>query len=127
MHTKSTNYNERISVRSPLAMGQEIFLHDKAQIPLKVAICGGGVGGMFLCYALQKRGFDVKLFEKSAQFSRFGGPIQLASNALSCLKAIDPRLFDLVMERFTFTGTRKVIVVDSLLRPQSQNFFISVG
>ena len=37
-----------------------------------------------LGYALQKKGFDVTVFEKTAKFSRFGGPIQLASNALSC-------------------------------------------
>ena len=63
---------------------------------------------MFLGFTLQKRGFDVTVFEKSAQFSRFGGPIQLASNALSCLKAIDDVLFEKIMERFTFTGTRAV-------------------
>ena len=87
------------------------LLPQTAQIPLKVAICGGGVGGMFLGYALYKKGFEVKVFEKTAQFSRFGGPIQLASNALSCVKAIDPLLFDKIMGRFTFTGTR--IVSDS--------------
>ena len=80
-----------------------------AQVPLKVAICGGGVGGMFLGFTLQKKGFDVTVYEKTAQFSRFGGPLQLASNALSCIKAIDEVLYENVMNRFTFTGTRKVV------------------
>jgi 2-polyprenyl-6-methoxyphenol hydroxylase-like FAD-dependent oxidoreductase len=31
-----------------------------------------------LGYALQKKGFDVTVFEKAKKFSRFGGPIQLA-------------------------------------------------
>ena len=79
----------------------------KAQIPLKVAVAGGGVGGMFTAYALQQKGFDVTLFEKASKFSRFGGPIQLASNALSCINALSPDLFDEIMTRFTFTGTRK--------------------
>eukprot|EP00607_Mallomonas_marina_P010652 CAMPEP_0182422556 /NCGR_PEP_ID=MMETSP1167-20130531/8287_1 /TAXON_ID=2988 /ORGANISM="Mallomonas Sp, Strain CCMP3275" /LENGTH=463 /DNA_ID=CAMNT_0024600721 /DNA_START=45 /DNA_END=1433 /DNA_ORIENTATION=+ len=96
----------------PLAM--EIQLSDKAQIPLKVAVCGGGVGGMFLGYTLYKRGFDVTVFEKTAKFSRFGGPIQLASNALSCVKAIDPVLFERIMGRFTFTGTRKCGIKDGI-------------
>ena len=62
---------------------------------------------MFTAYALQHKGFDVTLFEKSSKFSRFGGPIQLASNALSCINAMSPDLFDEIMTRFTFTGTRK--------------------
>jgi len=70
-----------------------------AQIPLKVAIAGGGVGGVMLAYALQKKGFDVTVFEKAAKFSRFGGPIQLASNALSCVNALSPDLFEQIMAR----------------------------
>ena len=62
---------------------------------------------MFTAYALQQKGFDVTLFEKSSKFSRFGGPIQLASNALSCINALSPDLFGEIMTRFTFTGTRK--------------------
>jgi len=70
-----------------------------AQIPLKVAIAGGGVGGVMLAYALQKKGFDVTVFEKTAKFSRFGGPLQLASNALSCVNALSPDLFEQIMAR----------------------------
>lgn len=86
----------------------------KAQIPLKIAVAGGGVGGMFLCYALQLKGFDVTLFEKSKKFSRFGGPIQLASNALSCVNAMSPELFEAIMGRFTFTGTRMCGIKDGI-------------
>jgi zeaxanthin epoxidase len=39
-----------------------------------------------------------------AKFSRFGGPLQLASNALSCIYSMSPTLFEEIMERFTFTG-----------------------
>jgi len=101
---------KRINRHNAYMLTNEVKTSDIAQIPIKVAICGGGVGGMFLTYALQKKGFDVSVFEKSKQFSRFGGPIQLASNALSCVKAVDPNLFDMLMTRFTFTGTRKVTI-----------------
>jgi hypothetical protein len=67
----------------------------KAQIPLKIAVAGGGVGGM-------------------SAFSRFGGPIQLASNALSCVNSLSPELFDEIMTRFTFTGTRKCGIKDGI-------------
>lgn len=81
---------------------------------LKVAIAGGGVGGLTTALAMLKAGFDVTLYEKTKQFARFGGPIQFASNALSTLKAIDETLFARVMEKFTFTGTRRCGIKDGL-------------
>jgi len=85
-----------------------------AQIPLKIAVTGAGVGGVFLAYALQRKGFDVTVFEKTAKFSRFGGPIQLASNALSCVNSLSPDLFEQIMGRFTFTGTRTCGIKDGV-------------
>uniref|UniRef100_A0A7S1L894 FAD-binding domain-containing protein n=1 Tax=Alexandrium catenella TaxID=2925 RepID=A0A7S1L894_ALECA len=63
---------------------------------------------------MMKAGFDVTVYEKTGEFARFGGPIQFASNALSTLKAIDERLFDRVMSKFTFTGTRRCGIKDGL-------------
>lgn len=80
--------------------------------PIKVAIAGGGVGGLTAALCMLKKGFDVTVYEKTSAFARFGGPIQFASNALSVLKEIDDRLFDRVMEKFTFTGTRTCGIKD---------------
>lgn len=85
-----------------------------AKIPLKIGVIGAGIGGIYLGYALEAKGFDVTVFEKSAKFSRFGGPIQLASNALSCINAMSPELFENIMGRFTFTGTRKCGIKDGM-------------
>jgi hypothetical protein len=82
--------------------------------PLKVAVAGGGVGGLTAALCLLKKGFDVTVYEKTAAFARFGGPIQFASNALSVLKEIDDVLFDRVMAKFTFTGTRTCGIKDGL-------------
>lgn len=82
--------------------------------PLKIAIAGGGVGGLTCAFYMLKQGFDVTVYEKTAAFARFGGPIQFASNALSVLKEIDDTLFDRVMEKFTFTGTRACGIKDGL-------------
>lgn len=82
--------------------------------PLKVAIAGGGVGGLTAALCMLKKGFDVTVYEKTAAFARFGGPIQFASNALSVLKEIDDDLFNRVMEKFTFTGTRTCGIKDGL-------------
>lgn len=82
--------------------------------PLKVAIAGGGVGGLTTALAMLKAGFDVTVYERTGEFARFGGPIQFASNALSTLKAIDERTFERVMEKFCFTGTRRCGIKDGL-------------
>ena len=74
----------------------------------------GGVGGLTTALCMLKRGFDVTVYEKTAAFARFGGPIQFASNALSVLKEIDEGLFDRVMDKFTFTGTRACGIKDGL-------------
>lgn len=81
---------------------------------LRVAIAGGGVGGLTAALCMLKKGFDVTVYERTGQFARFGGPIQFASNALSVLKAIDERLFDRVMQKFTFTATRRCGIKDGL-------------
>lgn len=82
--------------------------------PLKVAIAGGGVGGLTTALHMLKSGFDVTVYEKTEAFQRFGGPIQFASNALSTLKAIDEHLFERVMANFTFTGIRTCGIKDGL-------------
>ena len=107
--------NSFASTRTPRMQLQMGSLADKKpKVNLKVAIAGGGVGGVFAAYALQKKGFDVTIFEKASKFSRFGGPIQLASNALSCVNSLSPELFEEIMGRFTFTGTRKCGIKDGI-------------
>lgn len=82
--------------------------------PLKVIVAGGGVGGLTCAFAMLKKGWDVRVFEKTGKFARFGGPIQFASNATSTLKAIDERLFERVMQKFTVTATRRCGIKDGL-------------
>jgi len=83
--------------------------------PLKVVIAGGGVGGLLAAKALSTLPtVDVTILEQTSKFARFGGPIQLASNALSVIRQIDEELFEKLMERFTFTGSRRNGLVDAL-------------
>jgi len=77
-----------------------------------VVIAGGGVGGLIAARYMQLKGMDVTVLERTSEFKRFGGPIQLASNALATIKAIDEGLFDRVMSKFTFTGTRTNGIID---------------
>lgn len=82
--------------------------------PLKVIVAGGGVGGLTCAFSMLKQGWDVRVFEKTGKFARFGGPIQFASNATSTLKAIDECLFERVMQKFTVTATRRCGIKDGL-------------
>lgn len=82
---------------------------------LRVLIAGGGVGGLVAAKALScVPTLDVTILEQAGAFARFGGPIQLASNALSVLRDIDEGMFGKLMEKFTFTGYRKNGLVDAL-------------
>lgn len=75
--------------------------------PLRVVIAGAGVGGLALANSLSHiPHIDVKVIERTDEFKRFGGPIQLASNALQVMKNMDQNIFDQVMEKFTFTGDK---------------------
>jgi hypothetical protein len=50
---------------------------------------------------------DVTVLERTDEFKRFVGPIQLSSNALQVLKDMDTEVFDQIMEKFTFTGDKE--------------------
>jgi len=125
----NSNFVNSIAQKSSLRMAEEIAESFDANImkqyeelslparpgrPLKIAIAGGGVGGLTTALCMLKKGFDVTVYEKTAAFARFGGPIQFASNALSVLKEIDETLFERVMKKFTFTGTRACGIKDGL-------------
>ena len=83
--------------------------------PLQVMIAGAGVGGLALANVLAKNpNFNVTLLERTQSFKRFGGPIQLASNALQILKTMDAAVYDRVLEKFTFTGDKKNGIKDGI-------------
>jgi len=83
--------------------------------PLRVIIAGAGVGGLALANSLSRiPHVDVKVIERTDEFKRFGGPIQLASNALQIMKEMDTDVFDKVMEKFTFTGDKMNGIKDGI-------------
>jgi zeaxanthin epoxidase len=85
--------------------------------PLRVLIAGGGVGGMMVAKALRQMGGDrveVQVLERVRDFKLFGGPIQLASNALQTIKEIDPELYKKIEAKATFTGDRQCGIKDGI-------------
>lgn len=112
--TASTRVSKTVSTALYAENTELLGLPARPGRPLKVAIAGGGVGGLTAALCCLKKGMDVTIYEKTQAFARFGGPIQFASNALSTLKEIDETVFERVMEKFTFTGTRVCGIKDGL-------------
>lgn len=97
------------TVESPIVDNKVITENN----PLHVVIAGAGVGGLALANALGEAA-KVTIVEQTGQFKRFGGPIQLASNALQIVKEMDEELYDKVMEKFTFTGDKRNGIKDGI-------------
>ena len=66
-----------------------------AAAPLRVLIAGAGVGGLVLANHLEAWGGTVEytVLERTSEFKRFGGPIQLASNAMRSFRELDEELY----------------------------------
>ncbi|KAG2446764.1 hypothetical protein HYH02_008325 [Chlamydomonas schloesseri] len=77
---------------------------------MKVIIAGAGIGGLVLAVALLKQGFQVQVFERDLTAIRgegkYRGPIQVQSNALAALEAIDPEVAAEVLREGCITGDR---------------------
>ncbi|XP_045829789.1 zeaxanthin epoxidase, chloroplastic-like [Trifolium pratense] len=85
---------------------------------LRVLVAGGGIGGLVFALAAKRKGFDVMVFEKDLSAVRgegqYRGPIQIQSNALAALEAIDSDVADEVMRVGCITGDRINGLVDGV-------------
>ena len=88
----------------------------QASNPLHVLIAGAGVGGLALANQLQLSDAHVTytVLEKTNEFRKFGGPIQLASNAMESLKSLDAELYAEIEARATWTGNRTNGIKDGI-------------
>ena len=85
---------------------------------LRILVAGGGIGGLVFALAAKQKGFDVVVFEKDLSAIRgegqYRGPIQIQSNALAALEAIDMEVAEKVMEAGCITGDRINGLVDGV-------------
>lgn len=102
----------------PVARGEntDAWVDDiSPENPLKVVIAGAGVGGLALAKVLTKNpNMDVQVLERTAAFKRFGGPIQLASNAMQILKDMDEDVYTQIANKFTVTGDKMNGIKDGI-------------
>lgn len=85
---------------------------------LRVLVAGGGIGGLVFALAAKRKGFEVLVFEKDMSAIRgegqYRGPIQVQSNALAALEAIDLEVAEEVMKAGCITGDRINGLVDGV-------------
>ncbi|NEP91113.1 MAG: NAD(P)-binding protein [Okeania sp. SIO2C2] len=60
----------------------------------KVAIIGGGIGGLATAIALRKQGIDAHVYEKARDLRPVGAGLSLNPNGLKALEAIDPSIVE---------------------------------
>lgn len=55
----------------------------------RVAIVGGGIGGLGAAHALSRRGFEVVVFEAAPELKEIGAGVALGANAMKVLRSLD--------------------------------------
>ena len=84
----------------------------------RVLVAGGGIGGLVFALAARRKGYDVTVFERDMSAVRgegqYRGPIQVQSNALAALEAIDMSVAEEVMRVGCVTGDRINGLVDGM-------------
>ena len=58
---------------------------------LRVAIVGGGIGGVAAANALLQRGMDVRLYEQAPALTEVGAGVAIQPNGVRMLRAARPR------------------------------------
>ncbi|CAO2042473.1 unnamed protein product [Urochloa humidicola] len=98
---------------APLPAGSE----EKVKRP-RVLVAGGGIGGLVFALAARRKGYEVTVFERDMSAVRgegqYRGPIQIQSNALAALEAIDMSVAEDVMRNGCVTGDRINGLVDGI-------------
>ncbi|XP_052196045.1 zeaxanthin epoxidase, chloroplastic isoform X2 [Diospyros lotus] len=134
LHTLNCNYGFRsketgqakrmvrakVATEAPAIDGNLLPLGKK----LRILVAGGGIGGLVFALAAKRKGFEVVVFEKDLSAIRgegqYRGPIQIQSNALAALEAIDLEVADQVMQAGCITGDR----INGLVDGVSGNWYI---
>lgn len=69
--------------------------------PVHVAIVGGGLCGLSLAIALEKRSVSFTIYEARSSFTELGAGINLGPNTLEALRVIDSALSDKILRLCT--------------------------
>lgn len=117
--TRSGQRRNLTEVRATVATRENPIARTPSdQKKLRILVAGGGIGGLVFALAAKKKGFEVVVFEKDLSAVRgegqYRGPIQIQSNALAALEAIDLDVAEEVMRVGCITGDRINGLVDGV-------------
>src|SRR6267378_3750549 len=56
--------------------------------PLRVAVIGGGIGGLTAALSLRRAGFEVDVYEQAPELTQIGGGINMGPNAARILRRL---------------------------------------
>lgn len=102
---------------APATAAGEAGAKDEKRKP-RVLVAGGGIGGLVFALAARRKGYEVTVFERDLSAVRgegkYRGPIQIQSNALAALEAIDMSVAEEVMRSGCVTGDRINGLVDGI-------------
>jgi len=73
---------------------------------VRIAIVGAGMGGLTAAAVLQRRGFEVRVYEQARRFARVGAGIQQSANSVRVLRALglEPRLRSVAFQPASWTN-----------------------
>src|SRR4051812_33017064 len=75
--------------------------------PFRIAIVGGGIGGLTAAVALHQRGFTVDVYERSATLEEVGAGLQIGPNGVKVIRALG--LWD-AYDKIAFQPTNQVSI-----------------
>lgn len=67
---------------------------------MRVAVCGGGPGGLYSAILLRKLGHEVDVWERNAADDTFGFGVVFSDETMSAFEVSDPPSFQRIVERF---------------------------
>jgi salicylate hydroxylase len=56
--------------------------------PLRIAVVGGGIGGLTAALSLRRAGFEVDVYEQAPELTQIGGGINMGPNAVRILRRL---------------------------------------
>ena len=60
----------------------DVYSEGMAKSAMRVAVVGGGIGGLSLALALRERGLQADVFEQAPELTEIGAAIALSANAI---------------------------------------------
>jgi salicylate hydroxylase len=69
-------------------MDDEEDLPKRTAAPLRIAVIGGGIGGLTAALSLRRAGFEVDVYEQAPELTQIGGGINMGPNAVRILRRL---------------------------------------